>query len=86
MLQTALMFNFRSEKWIGPDVPVCGIRAELRRHEAIDAGSERGLEKRVLCSNCGWYVPQARNYGVLVSEDFTQSIIVVVVHFHDVDR
>jgi len=64
---------------------VRSIRAEFRRHEALDTSSERRLEKGVLCSNCGWYVSQARHYGVLVSKDAPQSIIVVVVHFYCID-
>lgn len=85
MLQMALMFDFRSEERMGSDVLIRSIRAKLRRHEALDASRERGFEKVVLCLNCGGYMAQARYYGVLVLEDFTQSIVVLVVHFYNVD-
>ena len=65
--QTSLMFDLRFEERIRHDMPVRGVRAELRRHEASDAGGERGFEEGLLCLHCGRYVSQARYHGVLVS-------------------
>jgi hypothetical protein len=78
------MLDFRSEERIRPDVLVCSIRAKLRRHEALDTGRERGVQKGVLCLHCGWYVSQTRHYGVLVAKRSSKSIFVVVVDFYDV--